>query len=65
MNDIEFNGAPADKLNNVLAGKTISKISEDNFAGDKILVIEFNDGIIARIRYDFIFNAEITKRNYE
>ena len=59
MSDIEFNGAPANKLNSILTGKTISKISEDSFVGDKILVIEFDDGTIVRIRYDFIFNTEI------
>ena len=55
----DFNGAPANELNKILAGKTISKISEDSFVGDKILVIEFDDGTIVRIRYDFIFNTEI------
>ena len=57
----EFNGAPANELNKILSGKTISKISEDSFVGDKILVIEFDDGTIVRMRYDFIFNTQITK----
>jgi len=63
MSDVEFSGAPADELNSILAGKTISKISEDDFAGDAILVIEFDDRTIVRIRYDFIFDTEIMMSN--
>jgi len=59
MSDVEFSGVPADELNKILVGKIISKISEDSFVCDRTLVIEFNDGTIVRMRYDFVFETKI------
>ncbi|HLL74797.1 MAG TPA: hypothetical protein VK421_05990 [Pyrinomonadaceae bacterium] len=51
---------PLEKLNAALRDKIVAEIAEDDGGMDSMLIIRFADASALRIRYDWIYEFEIT-----
>ena len=45
----------------VLNGKTLKRIAHEEERGDTFVVLEFTDGVVCRLRYDWIYDFEIKR----
>lgn len=56
---IDWNPTSVEKLSEIVSGKTIASIIDEQ-EYDDFIVIAFTDGTVLRIRYDWVYEWEVT-----